>query len=93
MTLSPIGLRCGIALYIVDLSYLHRSITVNLMMFLLTIYQTYSKVTDTYDIVVQLNAALEAVGVALADGGTELVEFDGSLPTQVKTSSLPHEIG
>jgi len=43
MTLSPIGLRCGIALYIVDLSYLHRSITVNLMMFLLTIYQTYSK--------------------------------------------------
>jgi len=44
MTLSPIGLRCGIALYIVDLSYLHRSITVNLMMFLLTIYQTYSKV-------------------------------------------------
>jgi len=46
MTLSPIGLRCGIALYIVDLFYLHRSITVNLMMFLLTIYQTYSKDTS-----------------------------------------------
>ena len=27
-----------------NFSYLHRSITVNLMMFLLTIYQTYSKV-------------------------------------------------
>ncbi len=26
-----------------NFSYLHRSITVNLMMFLLTIYQTYSK--------------------------------------------------
>jgi len=47
MTLSPIGLRCGIALYIVNLSYLHRSIIVNLMMFLLTIYQTYSKVSPT----------------------------------------------
>jgi hypothetical protein len=46
-------------------------------------------ITDTYGIVVQLNAVLEAVAVALA----ELVEFEGSLPTQEKTSSLPHEIG
>ncbi len=30
-----------------NFSYLHRSITVNLMMFLLTIYQTYSKALHT----------------------------------------------
>jgi len=30
-----------------NFSYLHRSITVNLMMFLLTIYQSYSKGTGT----------------------------------------------
>lgn len=46
---------------------------------------------NTHDIVVQLNAALEAVGVALDDA--EVVEFEGSLPTHVKTSSLPQEMG
>ena len=43
--------------------------------------------------VVQLNVALDAVGVALVDALAEVDAFDGSLPTQVKTSSLPQEIG